>query len=94
MEHLILKGKCSLFHNIFKYKIFQRHQKALLWSKGLKESKLNYPILAFIEDCPDISVVEEVQEDVTGSKVSVRSASKDNIKDNTEKVPFCFFVIY
>ena len=23
------------FHNIFKYKIFQKGQKALLWSKGL-----------------------------------------------------------
>ena len=35
MEHLLLKSKCSIFHNIFKYMIFQRHQKALLWSKGL-----------------------------------------------------------
>ena len=26
---------CSIFHNIFKYMIFQRCQKALLWSKGL-----------------------------------------------------------
>ena len=34
MEHLLQKSKCSIFHNIFKY-IFQRHQKALLWSKGL-----------------------------------------------------------
>ena len=24
----------SIFHNIFKYMIFQRHQKALLWSEG------------------------------------------------------------
>ena len=23
-----------LFHNIFKYMVFQRRQKALLWSKG------------------------------------------------------------
>ena len=28
-------SKCSIFHNILKYMIFQRHQKALLWSKGL-----------------------------------------------------------
>ena len=28
-------SKCSIFHKIFKYMIFQRHQKALLWSKGL-----------------------------------------------------------
>ena len=30
------KSKCSIFHNIFKYMIFQRCEKALLWSKGLK----------------------------------------------------------
>ena len=35
MEHLLQKSKCSIFHNIFKYMIFQRCQKALLWSKGL-----------------------------------------------------------
>ena len=37
MEHLLQKSKCSIFHNIFKYMymIFQRRQKALLWSKGL-----------------------------------------------------------
>ena len=27
--------ECSIFHNIFKYIVFQRCQKALLWSKGL-----------------------------------------------------------
>ena len=36
MEHLLQKSKCSIFHNIFKYMIFQRRQKELLWSKGLK----------------------------------------------------------
>ena len=36
MEHLLRKSKCSIFHNIFKYMIFERRQKALLWSKGLK----------------------------------------------------------
>ena len=35
MEHLLQKSKRSIFHNIFKYMIFQRRQKALLWSKGL-----------------------------------------------------------
>ena len=35
MEHLLQKSKCSMFHNIFKYVIFQRCQKALLWSKGI-----------------------------------------------------------
>ena len=31
-----LWSKCSIFHNIFKYMIFQRSQKALLWHKGLR----------------------------------------------------------
>ena len=35
MEHLFQKSTCSIFHTIFKYMIFQRRQKALLWSKGL-----------------------------------------------------------
>ena len=39
MKHLLQKSKCSLFHNIFKYMIFQRRQKALLWSNGLKHDK-------------------------------------------------------
>ena len=32
--------ECSIFHTIFKYLIFQRRQKALLWSKGLTEYKM------------------------------------------------------
>ena len=35
MEHLLQKSKCSIFHITFKYMIFQRRQKMLLWSKGL-----------------------------------------------------------
>ena len=35
MDHLLQKSKCSIFHNIFKYVIFQRGQISLLWSKGL-----------------------------------------------------------
>ena len=27
--------KCSIFHNIFQNLTFQRHPKALVWSKGL-----------------------------------------------------------
>ena len=30
----VQKSKCSIFHNIFEYMIFQRLRKALLWSKG------------------------------------------------------------
>ena len=37
-------SKCSTFYNIFKYMIFQRHQKALLWSKGLNISLINKEI--------------------------------------------------
>ena len=36
----------SIFHNIFKYMIFQRCQKALLWSKGLNEC--NKSVIAHI----------------------------------------------
>ena len=32
----VQKSKCSIFNNIFKHMIFQRRQKALLWSKGLR----------------------------------------------------------
>ena len=35
MEHLLQKSKCSIFHNIFKYMIFQKRQKALILSKRL-----------------------------------------------------------
>ena len=35
MEHLLFWSKCSIFHNIFKYVIFQRCQKVLLSSKRL-----------------------------------------------------------
>ena len=33
---MLFWSKCSIFHNILKCMIFQRHQEALLWSKGLK----------------------------------------------------------
>ena len=42
MEHLLQKSKCSIFHNIFKYMIFQRCQKALLWSKGLNMQHIKW----------------------------------------------------
>ena len=35
MEHLLLRSKCSIFHNIFKNLTFQRRPKVLVWSKGL-----------------------------------------------------------
>ena len=42
MKELLQRSKCSIFHNIVKYMIFQRRQKALLWSKGLIN---RFPIL-------------------------------------------------
>ena len=36
MEHMLQKSECSIFHNIYKYMIFQKRQKVLLWSEGLK----------------------------------------------------------
>ena len=37
MEHLLQRSKCSIFHDIFKYIVFQMHQKALLWRKGSRQ---------------------------------------------------------
>ena len=37
MEHLLLRSKCSIFHNIFKNLAFQRRPKALEWNKGLNK---------------------------------------------------------
>ena len=38
MEHSLLRSKCSIFHNILKYIVFQGRQKALSWSKGLMDN--------------------------------------------------------
>ena len=48
MEHLLPKSKFSIFLNIFKYVIFQRRQKALLWSEGLKRDKKQVVLLLSI----------------------------------------------
>ena len=41
---MLQKSECSIFHNIFKHMIFQRHQKVLLWSNGLID---NYSIVQY-----------------------------------------------
>ena len=41
----MFKSKCSIFNNIFKYVIFQRPQKVLLWSKLVKVYKGNNVML-------------------------------------------------
>ena len=41
-------SKRSVYHNIFRYNIIQRRQKALLWSKGLTHlclTELSIPLL-------------------------------------------------
>ena len=40
MEHLPHKSQFFIFHNIFKYMIFQRRQKALLWSNYVTKSSV------------------------------------------------------
>ena len=35
MEHLLLRSKCSIFHNILENLIFQRRHKVLVWSTRL-----------------------------------------------------------
>ena len=35
MEHLLLRSKCSIFHNILENLTFQRRPKVLVWSTRL-----------------------------------------------------------
>ena len=54
MELLLQKNKCSIFHNIFEYMIFQRRQKKLLWSKGLNIQYI--PLLSIFNKVSDILI--------------------------------------
>ena len=47
MVHLLQRSKRSIFHDIFKNVVFQRRQKALLWSKGLNYKKFDYESLMY-----------------------------------------------
>ena len=47
MEQLLQRSKHSIFHNIFKYVVFQRHERELLWSKGLSLWALALRLLKF-----------------------------------------------
>ena len=40
MEHLLLRSKCCIFHNILNNLTFQRHPKALVWIKGLSNNMI------------------------------------------------------
>ena len=68
MEHLLFWSKSSIFHNIFKYIIFQRRQKALLWSKGLnlqvESDKPNILSMALYEKCGSVGRVLDLGPDV------------------------------
>ena len=57
MEHFLQKSKCSIFHNIFKYMIFQNRQKVLLWNKRLIIKNQNLLWLNFRRYLPCISVI-------------------------------------
>ena len=37
MEFLLQRRKRSIFHNIFKPVVFQRHKKALIWNNGFRD---------------------------------------------------------
>ena len=50
MEHLLKKEQMLHFHNILKYMIFQRRQKALLWSIVWNST---FSILHGLEKQPD-----------------------------------------
>ena len=58
--YLLQKSKCSIFHFIFKYMIFQRRQKAILWSKGLNLCLL--VTITFAQTC-------QVSENFTGDAI-------------------------
>ena len=55
MEHLLQKSKCSIFHNIFIHMIFQRCQKALLWSKWVEWLIYLYLYVAFLDSSIHLS---------------------------------------
>ena len=45
-ENVKENGACSIFHIISKYVVFQRFQKALLWSIGLSKTlKISYLLI-------------------------------------------------
>ena len=48
MEHLLQWSKCSIFHNVSKYIVFQRCQKKLSWIKGLEKNDQTLGIFVFI----------------------------------------------
>ena len=47
MEHLLLRRKCSIFHNILENLTFQRHPKALMRSKRLTLYLVEMPFNTF-----------------------------------------------
>ena len=59
MEHLLFRSKCSIFHNIFKYMIFQRPQKAFIMENGLRQVfkvalRISYLKVFLKETSPDL----------------------------------------
>ena len=57
----LTKSKCSIFHNTFEYVIFQRHQKALLWSKAIQNKiDLSFYISCVLLHPPPLHKIKEI----------------------------------
>ena len=61
MEHLLRMSKCSIFHNIFKYMIFQRRPEALLMSKGSNEFLRYYYLSEYLVLLQQSSLQQQVK---------------------------------
>ena len=92
-EHLLQKSKFSIFHNIFKYMIFQGHQTALLRSKGLKE--LLIPSVTMTHPDPLSSTSAILAFDVNvplegkGFSISIYCSPCNIWKNKKRKYDFC-----
>ena len=56
-----LRSKCSIFHNIFEYFIFQRRKKELLWFKRLYSKINKYTVLLFRDKEILASYIKDVE---------------------------------
>ena len=65
------KEHTLIFHNIFKYVVFQRHQKALLWSKGLSMPYLQDASLEWVTNI--FQVVDDFVKRVNGTEIAIIS---------------------
>ena len=75
MEHLLQKSNYmySIFHNIFKYMMCQRRQKALLWSKGLNV----YILLQTVINSDEIWQNAAIQQDLHCLLIKTKSIFRE-----------------